>query len=177
MARRGCLFPVLALVLIGALAAVVLWPLVVQPYLGDRARAELRQGIATEIAVIDPPVVPASGELVLTEAELNADLQARSGSFGPIRDPRIEITDDELQLTFSLYGFDNAVTGRPAVEGGRIVLLDAAVDGPAASILPADDATALINEQLTALLRQTGVNPTGIDARDGELVLEVGERE
>ena len=171
----GCLFRLLALLLVGALAAVVLWPLLARPYLRDRARDELREGIATEIAVVEPPALPASGELVLTEAALNDELRARAGAFGPISDPRLRITRDELRLTFSLYGTGNAITGRPTVRAGRVHLRDAALDGPAAAILTAEDVTKLVDEQLTNLLRQAGVAPTGIELRDGALSLSTAE--
>ena len=161
----------IAFLLIGVVAALVVWPLAVRPYLRDAARDGLREGIATEITKTDRLPVDRAGELVVTEADLNDHLRANAGAYSPVTNPRVAITDDGLRLAFSLYGTDNAFSGRPVVRAGRLVVLDGDLDGPAGRILTAADATALVEEQFAALLARAGRRPTGIELRDRTLIL------
>jgi hypothetical protein len=133
----------------------------------------LRAGIVAELAAVDDlPVLP-SGELVLTEADLNAHLRDHAGDFAPLGDPQIAITRDGLRLAFSLYGTDNAFAGRPAVRDNRLVVLDGALDGPVARILTAADAAALVEEQFALLLARADLRPTAVSLRDGILTVSI----
>ena len=167
----GCVPAGIAFLLIGVAAALVVWPLAARPYLRSTARDGFREGIATEIAKTDRLPVDRAGELVVTEADLNAHLLANADAYSPVRDPQVAITDDGLRLTFSLYGTDNAYSGRPAVRDGRLVVLDGDLDGPAARVLTPEDAAALVEEQFAALLARAGLRPTAVDLRDRTLII------
>jgi hypothetical protein len=167
----GCLLGCLAFLLIGAVAGLVVWPLVARPILRDAARDRLRDRIVVEVeAVDDLPVLP-SGELVVTEDEINAYLEANPDAYDPVEDPEVDITPDRIRLRFTLYGTDNAYTGRPEVRGGRVVVVDGDLDGPAARVLTDEDVAALVGEQLAALLAKSGLRPTAVDLDDDSLTI------
>ena len=168
---RGCLLTTLVVLLVGAGVAAAAWHWVVRPYLEDAARDGLREGITDRVAAVDALPVRPSGELVLTEEELNAHLRADPDAYAPVVDPRVEISADGLRLTFSLFGTENGFSGRPTVRDGRLVLLDGDLEGAAGRLLSAGDAAALVEEQLAALLARTGLRPTEVRLGEGAITI------
>jgi len=170
----GCVLGGIALLLIAAVAvvaALLVWPLAARPMVRGVAEERIREAVATEIGRVGPAPVRPGGDLVVSEAELNAYLRDRGDDFGPIGDPAIDIAPGGLRLNFTLYGTDNAVHGRPAVREGRVALEEVEVDGAAARVIGAEAGAALIEEQLAALLATAAVRPMGITLGEGTLTV------
>jgi hypothetical protein len=151
--------------------AALAWSLIGRPYIRDAARDGLRHGIAAQVTTVATLPVRPTGDLVLTEADLNADLRANGDTYGPVTDPHLTIGAEGMRLTFSLFGTSNAFSGRPAIVDGRLVIVDGDLDGPAARILTPGDAADLVAEQLAALLSRARLRPTGVRLAPGVLTI------
>lgn len=168
----GCVLGAMAFLLICGVAGTLVW-LIARPYLRDAARDELREGVAAEVGAIDAadlPVLP-SGDLVVTEEEMNEHLRANAGAYDPLEDPIVTVDPDRMRVRFSLYGTTSTYSGRPDVRNGALVVEDGDLDGAAGRVLDADDVSAVIEEQLAALLARSGLRPTGVRLRDGALTI------
>lgn len=168
----GWLLGLLAVLVIGGIAAMLAWPLVIQPRISDVASERLTHAVKTEVERADPPAELASGQVSFTEEEFNDYLADNADRFDPIEAPRVEIDPDGLRLSFSLYRLDGTITGMVGVADGRIVVTEVDTDGPAGQFLTADDAVSLIETQLNAYLANAGVRPTALNLGDGALTIE-----
>ena len=171
--RRGCLLGLLAFLLIAGLAAVYGWFGVARPYLRDVARDELSTGVAAEIRAIEPadlPLLP-SGELTLTEAEIDAHLREHAGAYGPLDDLDVEISPTGLRVRFSVFGATSTYSGRPEIQDGALVVADGDLSGPAAQILGPADVAPIVESQLAALLTRSNRRPTAVSLADGALTV------
>ena len=169
----GCLMTAFALLLIGAVAAALVWLLAVRPYVQDRAETELRRGVEAQVRQIeDLPVLP-SGNLVVTEDQINRDLAAAdsAGQYKPIENPRVRITPGRVAVSFDLYNLGSTYSGALTVEAGRLKVIDDELDGPAGQILNADDAAAVIEEQLGLLLDRSQLRATAVRIETGRLTI------
>ena len=169
----GCFLGALAFLIIAGVAAGFLWLVVARPYLRETARDELREGVAAEVEAIEPadlPVLP-SGDLTLTEEEIDAHLRANAGAYGPLNDLDVDILPDAIRVRFDLYGTTSTYTGRPEVRDGVLVVADGEIDGAAGQILDPEDVSAIVEEQLTALFARSGRRPTDLRLEDGALTV------
>ena len=172
--RRGRRHPfrlALGLLLIAVAIAVVAWPRLVRPVISDATSQRIRDAAYSEVA--RAPTLPpdASGEIVVRQEQVNRYLRRHPAAYRPLTDPRLSITPDQLRLSFELYGTENALTGRLGIDDGHVVLADAEVDGPAKHLLTADDAAALIEERLEAMLGISGLRVTAVRLGDGTLTI------
>ena len=162
----------LALLLIGAVAGILVWRLAVEPSVRDFTREQLSEGAAEQVRQITQvPVLP-SGDLVVTADEINAQLRDNADLYRPITDPRIAISPDGIAVSFELYRFRSTYRGNLAVEDGRLVVTDAAAEGPAARVLRVEDVTAVVEQQLAALLARSDLRPIAVELRDGAIAIE-----
>ena len=168
----GCLMTAVALLLIGVVAGILVWRLAIEPSVRDFSREQLSEGAAEQVRQITQvPVLP-SGQLVVTADEINAGLREQADLYRPITDPRVEITPDGIEVSFELYRFRNTYRGKLAARDGRLVVVDAEAGGPAARILRLDDVTAVVEEQLAALLARSNLRAVDVELREGALVIE-----
>jgi hypothetical protein len=167
----GCVLGGVAALLIGLVAAMVAWPLVVRPLLSEAARDRIRDAVQVEVDRIVPPTVVPTGDLVVTEARMNAYLAAHADAFGPIDDPEVDVSPGGVWVGFSLYGTDSALTGRPVARDGRVVIEDGEVHGAAGQLITAEEAAALVEGQVARVLAAAGVRATGVELADGRLTI------
>ena len=171
----GWLLGVVALLAIAAVAVVLGWALVVRPVISETASDRIRDAIDGQITRVaqnpDAGPVPA-GDVVVTETEVNAYLDANAAAFDPLQDPSLDIAPGGLWFGFTLYRLDGAITGTPTVVDGRILVPDAEVHGPAGQFLTADDAGDLVADHLTAYLAALGLRPLALTLGDGSLSVE-----
>lgn len=167
---HGCVLGCLALVLIGAVAAVVAWG-AVQAALSDRVEDELAVGIANGLRTVDRVRVPANGQIVVTEEAINADLARDADLYAPVENVRVAVTEDGIAVDFDLYRVGSTFRGGLAVEEGRIVVTDPELSGVAARAIDIEDVAAIVEREVAGLLDRSGVRPTGVRLRDGSIVV------
>jgi hypothetical protein len=166
----GCFLGFLAFLIIAALAAFFVWT-VVKPDISDRVQKELDRGIATQVAAVDIPRLTNSGQIVLTEEEINRDIASYAAAYDPIKNVKVTMRPGELKITFELYGVSSNYRGDLAVDDGRIVVVDPKVSGPAGQLLDARDVAELLEAQLAVLMDRANVEPTSVRLSTGQLTV------
>ncbi|MGI8643954.1 MAG: hypothetical protein ACR2LS_07540 [Thermomicrobiales bacterium] len=167
----GCVLGCLGLLLILAVAAALFF-FAVLPVARETARDRLRDSVATQVTRIDVlPVLP-SGELVVTEADVNRRLRENIGNFRQVSDPSFNIDPDGVSLTVDVLGIRSTYQGGVAVENGRLVVTDPEVDGAAGQVLPADEVADFVEDLLNDLQQRSNVEFTDVDLAEGEMIIE-----
>jgi hypothetical protein len=168
---NGCILGCLGLLLILAVAAALGY-FAVLPAAREAARDQLRDVVSTQVVRIDTlPVLP-SGELVITEEDVNRRLRENIGEVNQISDPVFNINPDGVTLTVDVLGTETTYRGGVAVEDGRIVITNPEADGPAGQVLPADDVADFVEDLVNDLQRRSTVEFTGVQLSDGQMTIE-----
>lgn len=167
----GCVLGCLGLLLILGVAAALFF-FAILPVAREAARDRLRDTVATQVTRIDTlPVLP-TGEIVVTEADVNQRIQENIGDFQQVSDPSFNITPDGVSLTVDLLGTSSTYQGGVIVEDGRLVVTDPEVDGAAGQVLPAEDVAGFVEDLLNDLQQRSNVEFTAVDLTDGEMIIE-----
>lgn len=167
----GCVLGCLGLLLILAVASALFF-FAILPVARETARDRLRDSVATQVTRIDVlPVLP-SGELVVTEADVNRRLRENIGNFRQVSDPSFNIDPDGVTLTVDVLGIRSTYRGGVAVENGRLVVTDPEVEGAAGQVLPADDVADFVEDLLNDLQQRSNVEFTDVDLAEGEMIIE-----
>jgi hypothetical protein len=162
---------VVAVAVIGGFAWMVLWPLIVRPTLRAAALDGLRQGLSSEFSRFDTLPLLETGQLVITETQINNYLHDHAASFAPVAEPRILFSPRDVRFVFSFARSENILIASPTVEQGRLLLKDPTIVGPAARILQPSDVTRVIEAELARLFEHTSIRPTSVDPRDAMLII------
>ncbi|HET8521853.1 MAG TPA: LmeA family phospholipid-binding protein [Thermomicrobiales bacterium] len=173
--RLGCVLGLVSLLCICSLVGVLLW-LVGRPLFTNSIKAQVSQGIATQVADVDQVPVQSSGEVIVTEAEINQNVQAYQGALGPLKNPRVTIGGETIGVQFDLYGTTTTYRGGLAVHGGKITVTDPKVSGPAGALLSANDLAEILEKQLASVLARSGVRPTSVQIQTGRIVIDTEPR-
>jgi hypothetical protein len=162
----GCLG--LLLILIVALAAVAL---VARPFLAEQV--EDSAGEAIESALAEATLVPdlTAGTVVITESQINRTLRSRADDFDPVEDLRVQIRRSGIEATFTIYGIDATLTGKVAVENGRIVIQDPKLDDPAGRLIDVDTIAQDAESAINALLARSNLRATSAITTDDTLTI------
>jgi len=164
----GCVGLLLILVVTAGLGFFALLP-----YAREVTLDGVRDIAATEVMRIGTlPVLP-SGELVLTEADVNRQIAANLDQIDGITafgNPVFSIDPSGVTLVVESFGQETSYRAGVDVEGGRLVVTDATADGPAGRILPPDEIADFVEDLSGDLQDNSGVTFTGVTLRDGEMV-------
>lgn len=166
----GCLLGCLALLIIAGMAALLAWG-AVRPWISDQVEEEISIGLTNELRQIDAIPVTSGGRITLTEDEINADLAAHAEEYRPIERASVAISDEEIAVTFELYGVSSTYRGGLAVVNGRLTVIDPSLSGPAGRIIDADEIGAVFEREVAELLRRSNISPASVRLRDGSLVI------
>jgi hypothetical protein len=166
----GCLLGVLAFLIIAVVAGVFAWA-VARPMVNDRVQKQLDRGLATQVAAISVPTAQVTGQVTLTEDQINREIAANAGSFDPVKNPRVRVLPNELRVSFDLYGVTSTYRGGLAVNNGKIVVVDPQLSGPAGKILDAGQVADILEAQLASLMERSRVRPTAVRLQDGKMTV------
>lgn len=168
----GCVLGCLGLVIIFVVTAGAgAWLLI--PLAREATLDGVRDIAATEVMRIGTLPVSPSGELVISEEDVNGQIRANIDQFdrfGPLGTPDFSIGPDGVTLDVDAFGQSTTYRGDVTVADGRLVVTDPTVDGPAGRILPADEIADFVEDLAGALQDRSGVIFTGVELRDGEMV-------
>jgi hypothetical protein len=173
--RLGCVLGLVSLLCICGIAGLLLW-LVGRPLFTNSIKAQVNQGIATQVADVDQVPVQASGEIVVTEAEINQSVDAYQHALEPLKNPQVTIGANAISIHFDLYGTTTTYQGGLAVRGGKLTVTNPKVSGPAGALLSANDLAEILEKQLTSVLTRSGVRPTAVQIQTGRIVIDTEPR-
>jgi hypothetical protein len=169
----GCLLGFLGLLIIAIVAGFFAWS-VGRSYVRSQVNDRIESGIVTQVSRIPAVTPPASGRIVITQAEVNDQIKAYAGSLDPIKDPVATIDRTGIHVHFTVYGRSSEFSGLPVAAGGKIVILKPKISGLAGQFVDADAVSTIVEEQLADLLRRSGVTPASITLADGSLTVNTG---
>ncbi len=168
----GCLMAFGAIAIICVVAGVLGWQLLARPYARDLARDRLQQAAATQVVEVGTLPVQPSGQVTITDDQVNRALQANPDRYAPLEDPTLTFAPDGVRVAFDLYGTRSTYSADLVVENGALTVVDGRVDGPASQVLAAEDAAAIVEQQLAVLLARSDRRVTDVRLEEGTLTIE-----
>ncbi len=168
----GCLISLVVLALLLGTA----WFVGLRPYLHNMASDQLNQVLTKAIDHIPPDaaqVIP-SGSLPVKENVVNNLVVLNSAPSDVVKNMKIHLTTTNVQVTFQAFNFDCSVTGVPAVQNGKLVITQVAVNGIASLIMSPDEVTSLVNARIADAQARLGRSITGVELKDQEMDLILG---
>lgn len=159
----------LILVLLGALLTAA-WFLGVRPYLHNLAQTELDQALSApesqlQLAMLALP----SGPQSIRGSENSMNVYLSSHDTDQIQNLHMTILPAGLNLSFTAYGQDCAITALPIVTNGVIQVTDVQVQGVLALIMSSDELTSALNSNLQSFSDQMTHKIAKITLLDHEL--------
>jgi hypothetical protein len=167
----GFLLGCLSFLIITAVAIAIIWG-AVHAAISNRIEDEVGVGITNELRTVDTVKIPESGQIVLTEQEINADLDSSGDSFSPLEDVRVSIDPASVQIRFNIYGVTSTYKSGLDVVDGQIVAVNPTLSKPASALVDIDDITAIFESEAGELLRRSGAEATDVQLRDGSLIIK-----
>jgi hypothetical protein len=123
------------------------------------------------LRTVDRVAVPANGQFVITEEEINADLAQYANLYEPIKDARVSILPDGIEASYKLYSLSSTFKTGLTVENGKIVVVNPHLSGVTSYAVDIDSVTATFEREVAELLARSGLQPTAVHLRDGSIVI------
>jgi hypothetical protein len=112
-----------------------------------------------------------SGEISVTEAQLNARIASRAGSLGPIEQLDVRFVAGQVRVTIRVLGQDNVGTAGLQPVGGRIAAVNPAMTGPLSLFVSVPDLVGPVEDELNAILDTAGRDVTAVRIDEGKIVV------
>lgn len=77
-------------------------------------------------------------------------------------------------MSFQTYGFSNGLSLKPALQNGRLVATNVAVNGPFSLIMSPDELTPLLNRHLSDAQNRIKYSIKSVQLKDHEMDLTLG---
>jgi hypothetical protein len=148
--RAGCIVGCLSLLVLLLLVVGAGWIFLLRPYLHNMAQDQLDRAMNSGVdqipqaALLLPP-----GALPVGENSINNLIVLNLAPSDPIKNPSTQITPDGIHISFQVYGLNSSIFTKPALQNGRLVATNVAVDGPISLIMTPDELTPLLNKHLS----------------------------
>lgn len=138
-----------------------------QSQVGQQIEQGAQQGLPTVVASLP------SGEIRITEQQANSFLASRASSMRPIDYAQVHFVPGELQASISALGTTSTLRSGLAVQDGRVIATDPQVDGVLGQVINVQDLAHSLENQLNAQLQAQGRRVTGVQIKQGEMVVNV----
>lgn len=135
--------------------------------------------IVGDLPIIPPEVISAilsaavSGELRVTDEQINRFLAANSAMLAPAEQVRVQFVPGEVRATFRLFGNDATLFFGLAVTDGRVRLINPRTNGPLDMLFSVEDAIGPLEEQINTQLAAYGQRLRAVQIGQGTLVLDI----
>jgi hypothetical protein len=163
-------------VLLGALAVLLMFGVVAAlgwfaglPILKDQLHSQVNDAVSRQVASLGDLAMKQSGEVVVTEEELNESLRQHEKAYEPLKNATVRIDDGLITISVDAYGTSSTYTADAKIDKGKLVLIDPTVDGPAGQVLSADELAEIVEGQFNGLMSRFHRTPTAIRLRDGSI--------
>lgn len=177
----ACLGWITALIWI-FVALVAIYMFVLRPSLsrmvGEQAvqRLEVDGTLDGEGAL--PTLVAAlpSGEMRISEREINAYLLAHADLLAPIEQATVRLVSGGLEVDMRAFGLNGTARMGVALQNGRVIALNPRLDGPLGRLVSLGDLLTPIEQRLNELLEAQGRRVADLRIESGELIVTVTDR-
>jgi hypothetical protein len=191
--RNGCLVGLVALIwiILGGLLIYEYW---LRPRVSQEIGRQISQQLGptpveTAVSQTTQPTQPSdptaanalptlvaslpSGQVRISETEANAYLSANADKLRPIESATLRFVPGEIQVDLNALGTTSTARMGAAIQAGKIVAIDARIDGPLASFVDVRDIITPLEQQLNAELAAQKRRVTDVSIDQGELVFTV----
>lgn len=133
----------------------------------DQAMEQAAQTLPTAIAALP------QGEIVVSEDELNSYVQANMHQLEAIDDVVVQFEPDTVMLDLKAFRTTSTATFGLAVRDGRIVTVNPKMSGPLAFVVPFDELSQSLEEQINNELNAQGRAITDVRIEQDQIVVTV----
>lgn len=160
-------------ILIGVLLVLMLvvWFLL-RPGIGNSARDGIDDGLARELNLHS--IAAETTTLTIHEVTINEYLDASAAWFEPVTDLHIDLRDNEVVASFSLYGLSGTFSSGVTVQDGFIRLVNPSASGAGGRLIDANDIARVIESRLRLFVQNEGRPITNVSVDEGEITIAVG---
>lgn len=132
-------------------------------------------GQGGEVGGVLPTVIAAlpAGELRITEQEANEYLTAHAAELQPAERVQVRFVPGELQADVTALGLISTARTGLAIQDGRVVTVNARMDGPLSAFVDVKSLTQPLEQQLNAQLAAQGKRVTNVRIEQGAMVFTV----
>lgn len=179
--RRGrgwrWIFFIMILLVAGAAAVVAGMALsggVIKPFVADRISDDLNQGIheaiQQEIGIGALPEQASSGEVTITEQQINERVAAHA-LVGPLDQATVDLQTNGIAIDLEAYGLSGTYRADLVVVDGQVRLRNGSIDGALGMILPTGEMEDVTNDAIGSSLNQAGYRVEALQMSDSAIVL------
>lgn len=174
----GCLawMAVLIWIAVALVAGYLYW---VRPQIsrmvGEQVARQAAGDTAAEGAGVLPTTIAAlpSGELRISEQEVNAYLAANTEAMAPVEQAQVRFTTGGVEADLRALGLAGQVSMDLAVRNGRIIAVNPRLDGPLGQVVSFDDLLQPIEQQFNDQLAAQGRRIVDLRLEPGQLIVTV----
>jgi hypothetical protein len=173
--RAGCTLGCLTVLVFLLLVVGTGWLFLLRPYLHNIAQTQLDHAMSSGVQQIPPTIVALPpGKLPVVENSINNLIVLNLAPSDPIKNPSTLIAPDGIHISFQLYGFGCTVSAKPALQNGRLVATNVAVNGPIGLIMSPEELTPLLNQRLSDAQNQLKHPIQSLQLMNHEMDLTLG---
>lgn len=148
--RAGCTAGCLTIFVILLLVIGAVWVFLLRPYLHNIAETQIDNALSAGVQQIPTnlPAIPAGIGTIpipIQDNTINNLFVLNLAPSSPIKNPATQITPSGISMSFQTYGFSNSLSLKPALQNGRLVATNVAINGPFSLIMSPDELTPLLN--------------------------------
>jgi hypothetical protein len=114
-----------------------------------------------------------SGELHITEAQINSYLASQADALKPLDSATVQLIPGELQVAVKALGLSSIIHTGLAVQDGRVIAVNPRIDGPLGSLINAGDLAQTLETNLNNQLSAQGRRISDVRIEQGELVVTI----
>lgn len=142
---------------------------------GEQAVQRLDVDGTLEGGGVLPTMVAAlpSGEMRISEQEINAYLLAHADVLAPIEQATVRLVSGGLEVDIRAFGLDGTARMGVALQNGRVIALDPRLDGPLGRLVSLGEVLAPIEQRLNELLEAQGRRVSDLRIEPGEVIVTV----
>lgn len=174
--RISCL-RLIALLGVTLVLLIALYSVVLRPWISGFVGRELARELGTsgQVGLMLPTVIAAlpAGEVVITDAQANAYLEANPDVIAPLDSARIRFVPGEVQIDVGAFGSQSQARAGLAVQDGRIVITDPHLDGPLGLALSGEEILRSVEQQLNDHLATQTQTISAVRIEQGQMVVMV----
>jgi hypothetical protein len=140
-----------------------------RPILQDQVQSQVDDAVTVQVAEVGNLPMNETGEIVVTQKQINDSLKLHKQSYEPLKNPKVVISNGRITVSVDAYGTTSTYTGGAKITNGKLDITNPQVSGPAGQVLSAEKLSTLVENQFNALMTRFHRVPTAISLRNGSI--------